>query len=124
MFRKKFTLLLYVFLIIVLSGCNLPSAEPTEEESGLALTVTAQALLLSATPAFTATPQFTPTPGFTSTPTIPEVTVSVNTNCRTGPSIQYDNVDSVLVTQKAEVVGKNSQTGYWIIKRLNGAGTC
>src|SRR5688572_4984092 len=124
MLKKKQNLFLYVLLIIALSACNLPSGQSTEEVADLALTVTAQALLLSATPEFTSTPQFTPTPGLTSTPTIPEVTVSVNTNCRTGPSTQYDNIDSLLVTQKAEVVGKNTQTGYWIIKRLNGSGTC
>ncbi len=125
--KKKSTVFLYVFLMIMLSACNLPSGEtPTEEVSDLALTVTAQALLLqnSPTPEFTATPQFTATPGFTSTPSVPQVTVSVNTNCRSGPSVQYDIIDSLLVGQTGTVVGKNSQTGYWIINRLNGSGTC
>lgn len=127
MFKKKSTLFLYVFLIIALSACNLPSGETaTEEVSDLALTVTAQALLLqnSPTPGPTSTPEFTATPGFTSTPSVPQVTVSTNTNCRTGHTTQFDNIDSLLVGQTAEVVGKNSQTGYWIIKRLNGSGTC
>lgn len=125
--KKKSTVFFYAFLMIILSACNLPSGEPpTEEVSDLALTVTAQALLLqnSPTPEFTATPQFTATPGFTSTPSVPQVTVSVNTNCRTGPSVQYDIIDSLLVGQTGTVVGKNSQTGYWIINRLNGSGTC
>ena len=127
MLKKKSTIFLYVFLIIVLSACNLPSGQnATEEVSDLALTVTAQALLLqnSPTPEFTATPQFTETPGASATPSVPQVTVSTNTNCRTGPSTQYDNVDSLLVGQTATVVGKSSSTGYWIINRINGSGTC
>ncbi|HCB00751.1 MAG TPA: hypothetical protein DEP19_00060, partial [Anaerolineae bacterium] len=121
MFKKKSNLFLYVFLIIVLSACNLPSGETATEEvevSDLALTVTAQALLLqnSPTPEFTATPQFTGTPELTATPSIPQVSVSTNTNCRTGPGVVYDLIGGLNVGQTAEVVGKNSSTGYWIIK--------
>ncbi|MBL8099894.1 MAG: hypothetical protein JNK81_11975 [Anaerolineales bacterium] len=128
MFKKKSALFLFVVLMLVLSSCNLPSGEatPTVEVSDLALKITAQALLLqnSPTPEFTATPELTATPGATFTPSVPTVTVSVNTNCRTGPSVQYDIVDSLLVGQTATVVGKSSSTGYWIIQRVSGGGTC
>lgn len=123
---KKRILFLSIFLVIALSACNLPTSG-SENVDDLALTVTAQHLLLnqpSAEPQFTATPEFTATPGFTSTPSVPQVTVSTNTNCRTGHTTQFDNIDSLLVGQIAEVVGKNTQTGYWIIKRLNGSGIC
>jgi hypothetical protein len=123
--KKKSNLFLYVFLIIVLSACNLPSGETaTEEVSDLALTVTAQALLLqnSPTPEFTATPQFTSTPENTATPSVPQVSVSVNTNCRTGPGVAYDLLGGLNIGQTAEVVGKSSSTGYWIIK-LPGSNT-
>lgn len=130
---KKRNLFLSIFLVIALSACNLPSGNGDSGggDSGgvddLALTVTAQYLLLnqsSATPQFTPTPGPSSTPEFTPTPSVPQVTVSVNTNCRTGPSTQYDNIDSLLVGQTGTVVGKNSPTGYWIINRLNGSGTC
>ncbi|MBL8050610.1 MAG: hypothetical protein JNM46_05255 [Anaerolineales bacterium] len=128
MIKKKSTLFLYVFLIIALSACNLPSGEATatEEVSDLALTVTAQALLLqnSATPEFTATPQFTATPGASPTPSVPTVSVSTNTNCRTGPGLVYDLLGGLNVGQTAEIVGKNSSTGYWIIKLPNSATIC
>lgn len=127
MFKKKSALFLFVVLMLVLSACNLPSGETaTEEVSDLALTVTAQALLLqnSPTPGPTSTPEFTATPGASATPSVPQVTVSVNTNCRTGPSTQYDNIDSLLIGQTATIVGKSTSTGYWIIQRLNGSGTC
>jgi uncharacterized protein YraI len=124
MLRRKMTLILSVLLITVLSACNLPGEETTPTPD-IALTVSAQVQLLETpTPLDTATPEFTPTPGFTSTPSVPTVTVSVNTNCRTGPSIQYDLVGGVNVGQSAVVVGKNTSTGYWIINNLNGSGTC
>ncbi|WKZ37925.1 MAG: hypothetical protein QY332_08280 [Anaerolineales bacterium] len=124
--KRKPSFILYVLLIIALSACNLPGgATPTPD---FALTLTAQAQLLeTGTPALvqeTATPELTSAPDSTPTPSVPTVNVSVNTNCRTGPSTQYDNIDSLLIGQTAEIVGKNTQTGYWIIKRLNGSGTC
>ena len=127
MLKKKPLLLLSVLLMIALTACNLPSGQ-SMEVSDLALTITAQALLLeTGTPTLiqaTSTPQFTATLGFTSTPAVPTVTVSQNTNCRTGPGTQYDLVGGLLVGQSAEVVGKNSASNYWIIKTPGGSGTC
>ena len=129
MFKNKSLLSLSALLIIALTACNLPSGQSTEEP--LVLTITAQALLLqptatifTSTPEFTSTPGPTPTPGFTFTPTVPEVSVSTNTNCRTGPGTQYDLVGGLLVGQTAIVVGKNTSTGYWIINNPGKSGTC
>lgn len=127
MFRRKQVLLAYLSLIGALLACNLPSGEATQTPTpDLALTLTA---LAGSTPTITATlatstPIFTSTPGFTSTPSVPQVSVSTNTNCRTGPSTQYDLIDGLFVGQTATVVGKNTATGYWVIQRLNGSGTC
>lgn len=140
MLRKKSVLLLYAFLIVALAACNLPGGAAPTESTGiedLALTITAQAQLLQPgsdtqsteeqqPPAeqFTATPEFTAAPDSTATPSVPQVSVSTNTNCRTGPSTQYDLIDALVVGQTAEVVGKNAITNYWIIKRPNGSGNC
>lgn len=126
---KKRNLFLSIFLIIAISACNLPSGngdsggdpngDGSEIVDDLALTVTAQYVLLnqvSATPEFTATPQFTSTPENTATPSVPQVSVTTNTNCRTGPGLVYDLLGGLNVGQFAEVVGKSSSTGYWIIK--------
>jgi len=129
MFRKKFILLTSLVLIAALSACNLPSgqAEPTPTPD-IEATVQAQLeLMFSPTPPApqdTATPEFTSTPEFTPTPSVPTVSVSVNTNCRTGPSTQYDLVGGVNVGQTAEVVGKNSAVAnYWVV-RLSGGTVC
>jgi uncharacterized protein YgiM (DUF1202 family) len=127
MLSRRTRLSLLALLVIALVACNLPSGQtPTPD---LVLTVTAQAALLgtgtaTSTALLTSTPMFTPTPGFTSTPSVPMVSVSVNTNCRTGPGTQYDLIDGLFVGQSAQVVGKNTATGYWIIQRLNGSGIC
>lgn len=123
---------MYLVAIVVVFACNLPGGAPPEtEEPDLELTITAlanlgaQATTGSTSPQETATPEFTATAGATSTPSVPQVSVSTNTNCRVGPGVIYDLVDSLLIGQTAEVVGKNSGVpNYWVIKRINGSGTC
>jgi len=44
------------------------------------------------------------------------VTVSVATNCRTGPGQNFKIVYGMPVGQVAKVVAKNSYSGYWIIE--------
>ena len=130
MFRRK-TIILSMVLIAALTACNLPSGSATDEPVDLALTITALANggvanLPSATsgPLDTATPQFTATLELTATPSVPEVTVSQNTNCRSGPGVAYDNIGALLIGQKGIVVGKNTSTGYWIINNPGKTGTC
>jgi hypothetical protein len=71
---------------------------------------------LTPTPTFTLTPSFTPTPTFTLTPETVRVSVSVETNCRTGPGTAYDSVGVLQVGKTAEVVGRASDGGSWIIR--------
>lgn len=130
MYRRKPALFIYVILIVALSACNLPSSTADATATpDLALTLTALAStggqpVAPAGPQDTATPQFTATPGPTETPSIPQVTVSTDTNCRTGPGVVYDNIGALFVGQVGTVVGKNSSTGYWIINNPGKTGTC
>ncbi|WKZ38966.1 MAG: SH3 domain-containing protein [Anaerolineales bacterium] len=127
MYQRKFNLLLSLLLVAALSACNLPGGEDLTPTPDLALTVTAlaqpQETATPSLPLDTATPEFTAAPESTPTPSVPTVTVSTNTNCRTGPSTQYDLIGGLNVGQSAEVVGKSTSTGYWII-RTPGGGTC
>jgi hypothetical protein len=53
------------------------------------------------------------------------VTVSQNTNCREGPSQEFNDVGALTPGQTAEVVGKDTFNNYWIIKLpSNPAITC
>jgi hypothetical protein len=74
----------------------------------------------------TPTPTITPSPTITLTPTPdkPMVSVSVDTNCRTGPGQPYDIIGALLVGEQAEVVGAAVNGGYWIIKNPDRAGEC
>jgi len=89
-------------------------------EPDLAATITAQALTLQAPTQTPGPPTETPTPAATNTPTVPQVSVNSATNCRTGPSVAYDLLWTMQPGQVAEVVGKHTPSGYWIVKYPNG----
>ncbi len=105
-------------------------------EPDLALTITVLAATLQApdaqltevtgTPAIPAgtpsAPTETPTASPTGTPGVPQIGVSAATNCRSGPSKYYDLVYEMHPGMLAAVIGKNSDTGYWIIQYPGG--TC
>jgi hypothetical protein len=109
-------------LLIAALACNMPGSGQASP-SDLAATITAQALTLSAPTATPTLPTNTPTPAFTATPSVPEVSVTSPTNCRTGPSTAYDMIFTMNPGQSAQIVGKNTPTNYWIINNPSG-GTC
>ena len=83
------------------------------------------------TPSSVATPtaSLAPTPTASLTPTGttssgPKISVSVGTNCRTGPGKVYDFIGELKVGENAEVVGKNTSYNYWVIKNPDANGNC
>ena len=121
-------------LILAILACSLPgSQDNSNHKPNIALTITAQALIIQ-----NSTKQVTikhpimqtllsrKTPGaaLASTPGVPMVSVSTATNCRTGPSTDYDLLYTLDVGQTAEVVGKYSGGNYWVIKTPSGGGNC
>lgn len=130
--KAKRTLIALNLLLAAILACNLPAGQSPAQVPDLAATITALSnvsLDVSDTPAappaaaFTETPSLTPTITLTPTPTIPQVTVSSATNCRTGPSMAYDLLYTMQPGQSAEVIGKDTADNYWIIKMPNG-GIC
>jgi hypothetical protein len=126
-----------VFVIVTLAACNLTGtpvvvSEPTvpletlvaEAIASTAAAQTAradalestQAAMATATPEFTFTPSLTPTAIFTPTPSVPMVSVSIATNCRSGPTTAYDRLGVLSVGEKAEVVGRSNYTDTLIIR--------
>ena len=85
-------------------------------QTQLAQVTVAQPDTSTPTPSVTDTPTLTPEPTFTSTPTIPEVSVSVDTNCRNGPGKVYDYVSGLIVGEKAEIQGRNAVGDYWYVR--------
>jgi hypothetical protein len=62
------------------------------------------------------TPESTFTPTFSLTPSFAMLSVSVETNCRSGPGVAYGALGIVRVGDTAQVVGRNAESTYWIVK--------
>jgi len=112
--------------IVALTVAKITGGEaPQVQETPAAPNATnTQPLTDTTEPTMTPTNTVTPTNTMTSTPEIPRVSVSVDTNCRTGPSTQFDLVGALLVGESAELVGRSSEGNYWIIKNPDAAGNC
>jgi uncharacterized protein YgiM (DUF1202 family) len=143
---NKISSILTLLLLVSASACNLPEglsgttpatsvAVNTQVAQMVAATEGAQtelanqataslAAMESNTPQFTFTPSLTPTLTFTYTPTVPMVNVSITTNCRSGPGNLYSILGVLATGQSAQVVGQNTQIGYWIIQLPSSGGTC
>ncbi len=133
MFTQRRVLLIAVMLVFVLA-CNLPQPTPPPNtinaSTAAALTVAAvvnqpqpsplPSATLPAAPAasetFTPLATLSPTPAFTSTSSVPLISVSVDTNCRTGPGIVYDRVGGLLVEETAEVIARDPSGQNWYIR--------
>jgi hypothetical protein len=119
-------------LVLAILACNAPTAQSQlNPASDLAATITAlaatvqsQAGASTATPATQDSPQAPDPMAGSPEPSTPRVSVSMDTNCRTGPSTAYDSVGALLVGQSAEVVGKYSSANWWIIRNPNEPGFC
>jgi len=140
--KKSSPILLSVTLLLIASmACALPAA-PTQDISAMGTAImqtmvsgvsqTAGAVvpvdivnpistLTVEVPTATQIPMATlsPTPIFTFTPLVPQISVSVATNCRVGPGKVYDRVGALLVGQVAEVVGRDLNGNYWYIRNPN-----
>lgn len=131
---KRYPILASVAGLLIASlACSqsapLPPPDPNALNTSIAQTVIARqteaALMNPATATFTSTtetPTLTPeptlsaTPDFTSTPAIPLISVSVDTNCRTGPGVIFERVGILLVGETAEIVGREPRGNYWYIR--------
>ena len=127
-------------LLFALMACNLPQTSPAATSTAppgvntiVALTFQAVETATAAAPAppsplpptspptlpptatLTPTLTLTPTVTLTPTPSTPHISVSVNTNCRTGPGDVYPRVGGLLVGQSAEVLARDPSGLFWYI---------
>jgi hypothetical protein len=137
--RKSTPILLSVTVLLIASLACASTSAPTQDVNAIlgtaimqtmvsALTQTAQVVVpvdlldtptATFTPIFTPTETLTPSPVFTATSIIPQVRVSVATNCRVGPGKVYDRVGALLIGQVAEVIGRDTTGNYWYIRNPN-----
>lgn len=134
--RRDFVLAVALTVVLMLAACAAPGGLATPDsvaataavETALAEIVQTE-LAQAATPLPpptntpappTATMTLTPTPAFTSTPAAPQLSVSVDTNCRTGPGRIYDYVGALVVGEKAQPLGRDSGGAYWYVRLASG----
>ena len=124
-------------IVLILSGlaCILPGlsvANPNAISTSAAQTVIAQLTGYPPSPSafgtFTPFPTLKPSPTLTATgtpspiifptftPSYPFVSVSVPTNCRSGPGMAYDVVGYFMVGETAQVYGRGISGSYWYIR--------
>lgn len=115
-------------------ACNLQDlqggeAQEDEVATAVASTLQAQSTQTAAPPPTeppeptVATPEpevsptltLTATTASTATPAVPMISVTTNTNCRTGPGAIYDYRGALLVGESAEIVARSVVGNYWYI---------
>jgi hypothetical protein len=52
----------------------------------------------------------------TSTPGPPMISVSVDTNCRSGPGLIYEYLGALMTYEEAEVLAQSTVPGFWVIE--------
>ena len=119
-------------VVILLSSCGIPNKAtdvPTESAGDIVLktaqgaaaaTLTQQAMLIP-TKTNTPTPTTTlqPTTLTTTIPTGsggPMLSVSKDTNCRTGQGVEFDKVGGLFVGTTTEIIGIDTSGGYFYIR--------
>ena len=148
MLKTNLKLFIGIVLVLAAQACApLTTETPVPGAVNTAVVQTIQALTLTAAPGVPVTGPDTPTPTLSAvpptasstsspipvftftpvivTPSVPEISVSVPTNCRVGPGRAYARIGALLVGEVAEVVGRNAAGTYWIIVNPDRqSGTC
>ncbi|MBM3151623.1 MAG: SH3 domain-containing protein [Chloroflexi bacterium] len=140
---KKAFIILACIQLISLAACNLPNANnqiPPAEQTSIAATgisisvaqtiAAGQSNLPGTTPQVdipvsSPGPSLTPYPSQTFTPSVPMISVSQDTNCRTGPGTIYPRVTTLNVGETSEVIARDPSASSWYIRNPdNPTGFC
>ncbi|MCJ7434646.1 MAG: SH3 domain-containing protein [Anaerolineales bacterium] len=116
---------LSVFLMLVISACNLPSGSSSPSLNDQAATIIAMTLQAATTP----TPQT-----ILNTPTAISIvtksggpailTVTDNTNCRSGPGTNYAKLTTIPAGTTVTIVARYASGNYWIVTPADGSANC
>lgn len=143
MTKKHNLSLVALAMSVALLACALPPASPVQQQDiGTAVVQTLTAIAIQnpsqppaqATLVFTETatllplptpspsPTFSPIPFYSPTSAVVLVSVSVPTNCRSGPGKVYDYRGALLVGETTEVFGWEGRGEYWYVRNPDRAG--
>jgi hypothetical protein len=126
---KGWKLASVVLLLAFVSACNLPGGPVIAGGTGpvpISMSDTPNQIPLAATD--TSGPTLTASLTRFSTETSPAphplISVSKDTNCRSGPGQVYDYLGGLMVGETSEVYAKDPTGRYWYISNLDGPGYC
>jgi uncharacterized protein YraI len=63
----------------------------------------------------------------TATPTLPAAPTAIanqDTNCRVGPSTQYQNIGTFFLAQSAPIIGRLADSSWWVIDLADSSSDC
>ncbi len=114
---KRFFISLFIASILLLTACSgLP--QPAGPEGTSLPDEPSEAPVASLTPSATFTLTAEPLPSK------PMISVSVDTNCRTGQGGDFDYLGALLVGETTEVLARDTSERYWYIPNPDGPGFC
>lgn len=122
-----------IFFVVALGSLLLAACGSSEAAIATGIAQTQQISELQTAAAASDTPAVidtlaadtsTPAAQVSSTSSIPYVSVSVDTHCRSGPRIDYKLLTTILIGEKVEVLAVSTFPEYVVVKRLGGSGDC
>lgn len=116
---KSGKVILFIILLLLVSlACNMPNIAINNQE-GIAtlppqavITNTPIVIVVENTPTL-ATPTETPNPVTPTLQVSPKLTLTKNSNCRLGPSGNYNIVDQIASGAELPVIGRNEENTWW-----------
>jgi uncharacterized protein YgiM (DUF1202 family) len=130
--KNRLAILVFATAALLLSACNLNA----QEAVNTAIAQTQQISQLQTAAAgggATSTPLASQTPGeptgtatisASATSSIPYVSVSVDTHCRSGPRVDYKLLTTILKGEQVIVLATFPGNNYAIVQRPGGSGSC
>jgi len=120
--RNSMMALASAILLLFVPACNLGAQQPLSANDQVATVV---ALTMQAEGAPTGVVLNTPTGvSFTPTHSPAILTVSDNTNCRSGPGVNYQIVATLPAGTSVQIIARYSAENYWIVTTPDLSGNC
>ena len=121
---SKFKIAILIGASLLLQACNAVDQESAIQTALAATQQISQLQTAAAGNLATATPVEDDSDDATSTPSVPLVSVSQLTNCRTGPSTHYGFEIVVSPGQDLEVLATYESANYVVVRQPDGTGDC
>ena len=117
MYKKVGILVMACLLLFHLSACHMQFAVPdVSSDPGSGADPGGAPGGVTDPLALAATASETPRPTFTWTPERVTISVSLETNCRSGPGTAYDYLGGLMVGETTEVLGRDASGQFWVVR--------